>query len=201
MANVSSGNITMFPSSMRTGVDVYSRFTTELNLVDIVNRISSGSFVSAYDSTSGNIEFTIGGYNFRTTYQAIASALGTVSSTENIYVVALTNYGTTERFEDTILKGYVGGALNNSVDSGGNFVGLQFFQATTPTSSSLYQQIVSYVNTENTNNGQHIKIYTLELLHSAGGGSASPQNFSIPEEQQTVNIGIISDAEINALWS
>ena len=66
LQRIKSENISIFPSSMRTGYDVYSRFTTELNLVNILNRIAdTTSYVSKFEDDV--VEFTLGGYYFNTT--------------------------------------------------------------------------------------------------------------------------------------
>lgn len=132
MAILSNNNISTFPSSMRTQ-DVYSRFTTENNLVNMVNGIvdTDGYVRSIGSDTDQTIEFVLGGYFFRTTIALIQTAL---NSTDKIYAFAIVGYnysssGTTVVGSDpgdARLVGWSGGAIQTNVEDSGNFIGVNF---------------------------------------------------------------------------
>lgn len=194
---LASSNVHTFPSSMRSGTnDVYSRFTTELNLVDIVNRVSTGKFVSGSYNESGNlwIDFTLLGYHFEANISPLLSSL---SNEDTLYACAIVGYaassggGLTETRYDEILKGWSSNAIQTSVDAGGNFIGLMF----TATESDC-------TNLINTVSQDAAWKCTCDYISLGVKGSTSTA-FTINTADRPFNtddIGSISDATINQLW-
>ena len=132
MAILSNNNISTFPSSMRTQ-DVYSRFTTENNLVNMVNGIvdTDGYVRSIGSDNDQTIEFVLGGYFFRTTIASIQTKL---NSTDKIYAFAIVGYTSSTSGSvvvgsnpgDTRLVGWSGDAIQTNVEDSGNFIGVNF---------------------------------------------------------------------------
>ena len=134
MAVVASNMISTFPSSMRT-TDVYSRFTTERNLVNMVNGIvETDGYVKYFNSNTNaqEIGFVLGGYFFETTLTDILTALSLSNPTEgaSIWAYAIVGYNSTggnvgEKIGDSRLVGY-NGSIQNTVDMGDYFIGVNF---------------------------------------------------------------------------
>lgn len=184
MQYLGNNDVKLFPSSMRSGYDVYSRFTTELNLVDIVNRVSSGKFVTGTFSEGGNtwVDFTLLGYRFNINIQSLSSG--------SIYAVAIVGYSDNETRYDSILKGY-DGAIQNRVDDGPNtpnkFIGLQI-----TTSESECTTFKS--NVENTQNW-NIKCDYILL------GTKVGSTFNVNPDLSTLNIETLSTQDIDTAWN
>ena len=198
---LTSANVHMFPSSMRTGTtDVYSRFTTELNLVNIINRVSTGKFVSKSYSDGGNlwIDFTLLGYHFEANIQSLIAGTGALLDTgDHLYACAIIGYASpsnttyTENKYDEILKGWSSDSIQTSVDLNGNFVGLLFTKveadctglATTIESITGWSCTCDYID-----------------LGVKGSGTAEFNVNTTDKPFDTDNIESISDATINSLW-
>lgn len=185
---LSSNNVKLFPSSTRTGYDVYSRFTTELNLVDIVTRVSSGKFVTKTFTDSGNlwIDFTLLGYRFNINVSEKFSTY-----TGPLYAIAIVGHFNEETRYDDILKGYDGGIQNN-VDDGPNtankFIGLQI--ATSQTDCTSFQSTIAGIST-GTFNCDYI------LLGTKTGTTA----FTINPELSTLSVDTLTTEDIDTAWN
>ena len=182
---LSSSNVHMFPSSMRSYADdVYSRFTTEMNLVDMVNRVSTGKFVTeSWVDGNGNtwVDFTLLGYHFDANIQSLISGLSTGQS---LYAIAIVGYDDSESKYDSRLKGYTGG-IQSIIDQGDSFLGVTF-----TTSLDDYNSI-SFENL----NGTYIKDY-LEI-----GIKDGTSTFTVNTTTTPVDIETLTDQEVNDLWN
>ena len=181
---LSSNNVKLFPSSTRTGYDVYSRFTTELNLVDIVNRVSSGKFVTKTFTDSGNlwIDFTLLGYRFNINVSEKFSTY-----TGPLYAIAIVGHNNNETRYDDILKGYDSG-IQTSVDIADKFIGLQI--ATSQADCTTIQNAVASIST-----GTYVCDYI--LLGTKTGTTA----FTINPELSTLSVDTLTTEDIDTAWS
>lgn len=169
-----SNAISTFPSSRRTGVDPYSRFTTEYNLVDIVNRVSSGSFVTSL--TGGSIiDFTIKGYHFIADLSQLSTA---TRNGDAIYAYAIIGAASTENPLDSALMGY-NGAIQTTIDQNDKFIGVCFSNSGTETFSSL---------------SSGYEVYSLKLTVKSG-------NTQILAEESKALIPTLTEAEVLELWN
>ena len=182
---LSSNNVRLFPSSMRTGYDVYSRFTTELNLVDIVNRVSSGKFVTKTFTDSGNlwIDFTLLGYRFNIN---VSEKFSTYSG--SLYAIAIVGHNNNETRYDDILKGYYDGGIQTNVDNDDKFIGLQI-----ATSQADCTAIINAVASES--NGTYKCDYI--LLGTKTGTTA----FTINPELSTLSVDTLTTEDIDTAWN
>lgn len=185
---LSSNNVKLFPSSTRTGYDVYSRFTTELNLVDIVNRVSSGKFVTKTFTDSGNlwIDFTLLGYRFNIN---VSEKFSTYQG--SLYAIAIVGHWNDETRYDDILKGYDSGIQNN-VDDGPNtankFIGLQV--ATSQADCISIQNAVASVS-----NG------TFKCDYILLGTKTGPTAFTVNPELSALSVDTLTTEDIDAAWN
>ena len=191
LTNLKSSEVTMFPSSMRSGVDVYSRFTTELNLVDIVNRVSSGKFITGTFTESGHtwIDFTLMGYHFNVD---ATSGFSSYSNNSDVYVAAIVGKYSTESRYDAILKGWTNNAINNSVDDDGTgsarkFIGLAF--TTSEADCTNLQNSVSALQT-----GTFVCDYMRLGTKTSGG-------FTLSTDNSVVDFDTMTDADVQACWN
>lgn len=189
-ATLASNKVNLFPSSMRTGQDPYSRFTTELNLVDIVNRVSSGKFVTGTFTEGGNtwVDFTLMGYHFNADISGFIGTNNTI-----VYALAIVGYMNNESRYDAILKGWSSNSIQNSVDSSNKFIGLQFVYDTSEA------QITTSCNTiksaaENSASGKFICDYMKLGIKTSSG-------FQINEDLSPINLEYLTNADIDAMWS
>lgn len=203
---VNSNSISIFPSSMRTGFDVYSRFTTELNLVNMITRITDiDSYVINYDSSSsdGTLEFNLGGYYFRTTRVALQEALnlsqGRLSADTTIYAVALVSWASTETPLDAKLIGYTDQGSTNSLDevdsgSSSHFLGLNLTTSQADL-TTLGQWVQSQTN-------ENITMYSLPVIaySTATGTWGIPEGSTNKLSIDSFEIPIITNEQIDAAF-
>lgn len=194
-----SSNVHMFPSSMRSGTnDVYSRFTTELNLVNIVNRVSTGKFVSGTYTESGNlwVDFTLLGYHFETN---ISSIINSLSVDDKIYACAVVGYAVSngtnvETRYDEILKGWLNNSIQTSVDADTNFIGLLF-----TTDVNDCTTLNTQVGQPPISNNWNCTCDYIELGAKKSGTTAFEIN-TAARPFDTQDIDSISDEDINNYW-
>lgn len=186
LSNLSSDNVTMFPSSTRSGYDAYSRFTTEYNLTQMIDQVTDvDGFISDF-SASGNISFNIKGYMFVCPVAAIISATGaTTTSNTTIYAAAYIGYGEGGQTGQTRLWGWDQSRQTNT-DSDGNFIGLSF--------TTNLQDVPS--------DSGNLKWYTLPLITFDGSSVPIPvQSSLVKVSTEGLGISTISNAEINSMWN
>ena len=166
---LASDKISTFPSSMRS-TDVYSRFTTERNLVNMVSGLVTDGYVRECDSANANspIEFVLGGYTFRVDkWGDILTALygGAAPSDKTISAYILVGYSQTAgigaKIGDSRLVGW-NGAVNSSVDLNSSFVGVNFTDEASPSAISTVPS------------GFNGRWYILPLLSNVGGSWKVP---------------------------
>lgn len=161
IANVKSGEMYTFPSSMREKFDVYSRFTTERNLVNMVNSLVD---VEGYVHTVGtgnnpSIDFILGGYYFSTDIKSIMDAFQS-TPTEVVYAYAIVGYSASAsiggNIRDSRLVGWINGALSSAVDTGSDntsdFIGVGFADSEAD------------IPVEGTDVDDSFRVYSLKLL-------------------------------------
>ena len=182
---LSSNNVKLFPSSTRTGYDVYSRFTTELNLVDIVNRVSSGKFVTKTFTDSGNlwIDFTLLGYRFNIN---VSEKFSTYQG--SLYAIAIVGHNNNETRYDDILKGYYNGGIQTTIDDDDKFTGLQL-----ATSQADCASVINAVASES--NGTYKCDYI--LLGTKTGTTA----FTVNPELSALSVDTLTTEDIDAAWN
>lgn len=187
LINVNSSEIHLFPSSMRTGCDPYSRFTTELNLVDIVNRVSTGKFVTGTFKDDNNkewVDFTLLGYHFNVLLESTALSLQT---DDELYAIAITGYYTSnENKYDERLRGW-DGSIQADVDNNGKFIGL-----------SLTKSQGDYTTLKNSLDQVSGLKYTCDYIKL---GRKTSTTFVPDADNAVANIESIPDAEINTIWN
>lgn len=183
MAVVASNKISTFPSSMRT-TDVYSRFTTERNLVNMVNGIvETDGYVKYFNSITNKQEigFVLGGYFFETALTDILASLG--GSPTEVWAYAIVGYnsagGVGSVIGDSRLVGYNNDGVQSSVDLNSNFIGVNFTSEEPEIPSGL---------------GETFNFYKLQLV--AGSGT----NWAVPSDS-TIKFDVLSDGEITEIFS
>ena len=191
----------MFPSSMRSGNnDVYSRFTTELNLVNIVNRVSTGKFVSGSYLDNGNlwIDFTLLGYHFEANIQSLIAGSNPILEAvgDHLYACAIVGYAkssggvSTETRYDEILKGWSNSSIQTTVDdTNGNFIGLLFTKADS--------DCIGLKNTLGENASWNC---TCDYINLGEKGNTEFVIDTTNKPFDTDDIGSIPDETINRLW-
>ena len=136
MATLASNQISTFPSSMRTQ-DVYSRFTTERNLVNMVNDLIDydGYVYKLQVGNTRTLEIVLGGYFFSMELEDILEDIVPLfSSPTAIYAYIIVGFtksssGTEavgSEIGDSRLVGWDGTGINATVDYNSNFIGLNF---------------------------------------------------------------------------
>lgn len=190
MSRLKSTEISTFPSSTRTVTDVYSRFTTELNLTNLINRLADNEcFVTKFED--GIIEFSMAGYYFQVNVNTL---LNTFNVDDNIYAVIIVGYDGNEKAYDKRLVGY-NGTVQRDVDMNNEFIGLQLFNSSTSKDTFIKGLSLS----------TNYKVYSLHLadINSSSFGKA----LTVPESSyrkftnQTLGITTLTDDEINEIWS
>ena len=196
MAYVESNAINMFPSSTRTS-DIYSRFTTELNLVNMVNSVTDkDSYVVKWDSANKIIEFVLGGYYFKADVDSIASTLRFSTQggiTNSVWANCVVGRASSEEIDlDNRLLNWSNGQY--TTDNNNAFQGISFTKG----------------NHENppTLNGYTTTFYYLQLFEVVNGELKVPSESMIKFESTSFNITEITNAvtsipnsEIESLWN
>lgn len=190
MSRLKSTEISTFPSSTRTITDVYSRFTTELNLTNLINRLADNEcFVTKFEN--GILEFSMAGYYFQVNTSTL---LNTFNVGDNIYAVIIVGYDDNEKAYDKRLVGY-NGTVQRDVDMNNEFIGLQLFNNSTTKDTFIKSLSLS----------TNYKVYSLYLADI--NSSSFGKSLTVPESSyrkftnKTLGITTLTDDEIKEIWS
>ena len=196
MTTLASDKISTFPSSMRTQ-DVYSRFTTERNLVNMVNDLIDydGYVYKLQVGNTRTLEIVLGGYFFSMKLEDIVPSF---SSSTAIYAYIIVGFTTSSsgteavgsEIGDSRLVGWDGTGIKATVDYNSNFIGLNFtddernipIAGTTP---GLEADVGDF------------RVYSLKVLERP---SATDQaSWTVPSTSYR-KFGVLSDSEVDGIF-
>lgn len=194
MANLASDKISTFPSSMRTQ-DVYSRFTTERNLVNMVNDLIDydGYVYKLQVGNTRTLEIILGGYFFSMKLEDIIPSF---SSSTAIYAYIIVGFTTSSSgtevvgssIGDSRLVGWDGTNIKTTVDDNSNFIGLNF----TDNESNI-----PVVGTTPGLDVGDFRVYSLKVLERPS--TTDQTAWTVPSTSYR-KFGVLSDSEIDDIF-
>ena len=209
LTRVHSSSINTFPSSMRSYFDAYSRFTTELNLVNMLNRVTDfDSYVNKMED--GVLELTLGGYFFRVSMSELATQLGSLANNTDLYAMAVVRYPIASPLDarlvgctGTDLSSYLSSTLDTYDDNpapeaydNSMFKGINFGLQADVTALS---QAVDVFN--DASDDTRLVLYSLKVLNTGSGTWVVPDDSQRKIDITSTNIQSISNAEIDVAWN
>lgn len=115
MAYLASGDVTVFPSTVRGNTQRSARLISEENLVNIVNKlVDKDAFVISQDAGLEYLEFIVNGYYFKVNYSNLIQLF---PSSNDIYASIITGITGDNADKYTVLIGQ---------DSQSNYEGVAF---------------------------------------------------------------------------
>ena len=196
MANLASDKISTFPSSMRTQ-DVYSRFTTERNLVNMVNDLIDydGYVYKLQVGNTRTLEIILGGYFFSMKLEDIIPSF---SSSTAIYAYIIVGFTTSSsgtevvgsNIGDSRLVGWDGTNIKATVDDNSNFIGLNFTDD---------ESNIPVVGTTPGLDVGDFRVYSLKVLERPSTSISDQTAWTVPSTSYR-KFGVLSDSEIDDIF-
>lgn len=198
MATLASEQISTFPSSMRTQ-DVYSRFTTERNLVNMVNDLIDydGYVYKLQVGNTRTLEIVLGGYFFSMKLEDIVPSF---PSSTAIYAYIIVGFTTSSSgteivgsdIGDSRLVGWDGTNIKATVDENSNFIGLNF------TDDDDNIPIVGTTPGLGSDIGD-FRVYSLKVLERPSTSISDQTAWTVPSTSYR-KFGVLSNSEVDDIF-